>query len=982
VVRVPLGPDASPLPIDDEDDALGSEEVFPGSGNPVGYVVDEAAKRIHIRVHTPLGASLLTFDGTQKAYVGSQPVSTRQGAVQALPFGLDPTTGRVYVQSTESNDPDRAFGLTMIDGRRPTTDQRLTFWDYRADFQPPRVLPRDPVYGRLFPVRGPGTSPQDQVFIAIHDAPPVPEPPPPDPDANTKDVEEEAGLTRVDYSSDASGYGVRIIVPGGAAGLIPERATQPVKQAVLAWDDCHSAQRELSLARIRDVKLYSSLRGARSISAEADPNTVLDVAQPSRCTDRPGFGTNADGTPAPVEQSVRDLEDTVYEDVPSQVANTANEASVPRWITNIVKQHLGPAYEAVTGDDDPFGETDDDEGTIECTSTRDEDGDCLSVDETADEAVNGRTGRDWPFTEASCSAGTFAHTQPGFDAEAFQAEMQEDPLSRSEQDPLDAGLTSFQATSDCRESAHVSASAVAELPPLSIGGAIEEAAGMSPVPIAGAPEVVGAAAGGLPTITVVHASTAATHRLDPKRGLVSTVESLTRGIEFTIPGRGVIHIGGVYARAGTWAKGRPGTAGTSYDRMLWGVRIVDAEGNVLTCDVCAGQDQIDQIIDAINAVLGDRGKARAPRPDAVYAAGTPGGYQAAIQLDEFQKTNNFVVNGDDTYEVASLEITMINDSSGEWGRQRQIFQFAGVKANSAYAVGCMAGGQVVGKTCVIPELGDGGVEASLVDGDGQPLAGAEFSLSGGPTPASCTTAADGRCAMLDVEPGSYTVTETKSPDGYLTSDPVQIEVFPESVASVNFVNLRNAGTILITLKDASSAAPLEGGVFNVYSDTDGVLAPTDPLFAQCRTDAGGQCLLTHVGSGVQSNDVPLGGYIAKQADAPSGYEAIADAVPFTLELAGQVANLDFTNGTGAEVLSNVTGGQGNPQGFQTIADGGDSGGGGPANFLQDLFDEFRNFLLRSPGEALLFGASLLLFGAPFWASWRRRLLLGATSTEI
>lgn len=69
----------------------------------------------------------------------------------------------------------------------------------------------------------------------------------------------------------------------------------------------------------------------------------------------------------------------------------------------------------------------------------------------------------------------------------------------------------------------------------------------------------------------------------------------------------------------------------------------------------------------------------------------------------------------------------------------------------------------------------GDVRVSKVNGQGQPLAGAEFSINTNPV-RTCTTDATGVCGWDDVPLGSYVVTETKAPAGYNLSDPASKNV--------------------------------------------------------------------------------------------------------------------------------------------------------------------------------------------------------------
>lgn len=69
----------------------------------------------------------------------------------------------------------------------------------------------------------------------------------------------------------------------------------------------------------------------------------------------------------------------------------------------------------------------------------------------------------------------------------------------------------------------------------------------------------------------------------------------------------------------------------------------------------------------------------------------------------------------------------------------------------------------------------GDVAVSKVNGQGQPLAGAQFSINTDPV-RTCTTDAAGGCTWTDVPLGTYTVTETAAPAGYNLSSPASKSV--------------------------------------------------------------------------------------------------------------------------------------------------------------------------------------------------------------
>lgn len=102
----------------------------------------------------------------------------------------------------------------------------------------------------------------------------------------------------------------------------------------------------------------------------------------------------------------------------------------------------------------------------------------------------------------------------------------------------------------------------------------------------------------------------------------------------------------------------------------------------------------------------------------------------------------------------------------------------------------------------------GDVTVSKVDGQGNPLAGAEFSINTNPAQTCVTTLPTGTCGWVDIPLGDYVVTETKAPNGYNLSNPASknVTVAAGQTAPVfaNFTNLPKPASIDIV----KTAAPL------------------------------------------------------------------------------------------------------------------------------------------------------------------------------
>lgn len=550
------------IPQDSVHDPSGEEHAFPGQGPSYGFLVDEAADRIHIRTHSAnVGPMVLTFDAEERAWVGLQQVGEYGVTWSRAAIGLDPTTGRVYTQTTDE-DPDS--GLNVLEGRWTPVEPGRRFPRYHQSGSPSgsvRVIGVDPETRRLLVPSG-GEELEDHEFTVVQDAPPLPEPEDPDPDASTTDVQEEEGVTGRLYSGEASGYGARQLYVGGLGSLSPLAGEGTDSNALLVWEDPHCARRdrEFVMARVEGVQLSPSLQGAEASPATADSGTKLDRQQPSRCSDDVG---------GPLE----------FGQFWQQVLD-----ALPPWLVEETQQQM-----------------------------------------------DSHAGEEWEFGWASCAPGR----------------------PEDETQPDDPHLAGFEAEVSCSPD-RVEGSAHAH------------------------PSDPGSGeAGDLPVVRVGSAWSRTSSYLDPDRGLVSVSESVAEGIEIG----GVIHIAGVYAKAETWSKGRPGTNETSFERKIWGVATPD-----FSCDLCTdGED----LADGLSRALGDRGEVRVPDPDPTLAEGTPGGYQAAVQREFFESLTMRLMNGDTFQEVPGLEVVFYHDHPE--GPRRPIYQFAGVLANSQYGIYCLLG---------------------------------------------------------------------------------------------------------------------------------------------------------------------------------------------------------------------------------------------------------------------------------------------------
>ncbi|HLF70324.1 MAG TPA: hypothetical protein VI541_05150, partial [Actinomycetota bacterium] len=145
---------------------------------------------------------------------------------------------------------------------------------------------------------------------------------------------------------------------------------------------------------------------------------------------------------------------------------------------------------------------------------------------------------------------------------------------------------------------------------------------------------------------------------------------------------GKVRLAELSTEAQTWAKGRRGSADSSFDRRIVGLQ-VDADGDGVfedVCDVCS----VDAAREAMNRALIGVGSVDFPSPDGEYLDGSPGGFQAVVEKDRHQFYADRALNDDDSQAVVGLMFFLQSDARA--GRSRQIVQIAGVQAESHYGI--------------------------------------------------------------------------------------------------------------------------------------------------------------------------------------------------------------------------------------------------------------------------------------------------------
>lgn len=555
------------------------------------------------------------------------------------------------------------------------------------------------------------------------------------------------------------------------------------------------------------------------------------------------------------------------------------------------------------------------------------------------DALNSALGRDWKPAFASCSVpGTEPESDPGAP-----------PLGRASAScPIDPADYSQRLTADASGD---------------IGGPLLSGTGNSKITI---------------------------YR-DRERGLVSRSESVVKGVTLGLAGApSSASIAEIRSVAESWSNGRPGGARSSRTVTISG--FVGPDGS--RCNTC----DADSVIEALNTAFVGRAYFRQGVHDERLYQGSPRGAQTAVQKSDVQRDSDRAVVGDGRSEVPGLEIITYNDTP-PWGRARQIYQLAGVKTASTYNISCRLGTTESGECAGPPPPSPAGLTITLTDASEErhPLEGGVFALyrdAGGDglldelsdellkledgNAALCSTGQDGvgNCTFDGVAPGPYVIHQVAAPQGYMPVEDFAIALEEGFTHRVTFTNLRAAGGIEITLTDdGATPAPLAGGVFEVFADDGNQTQDvSDVKVGACTTGEDGAC-----GFG----DVPLGGYLVRQASTPADYLRVEEVQALKIELPGQVARLAYRNGqSGIEAQPPSLSSQPVELVFEDlppsppqVSVSSPAPASPPAlpKVVGSVAEGIR-VLLSSPREAALIASVWMLFLSPLLVGGRRRLL--------
>ncbi|MED2752820.1 SpaA isopeptide-forming pilin-related protein [Bacillus thuringiensis] len=182
----------------------------------------------------------------------------------------------------------------------------------------------------------------------------------------------------------------------------------------------------------------------------------------------------------------------------------------------------------------------------------------------------------------------------------------------------------------------------------------------------------------------------------------------------------------------------------------------------------------------------------------------------------------------------------------------------------------------------IPEKVTGQFEIVKVDAEDKTkvLSDAEFEVyKDGKKVDTLRTDKTGKVVSQKLEPGKYTLKETKAPLGYkLLKEEIEVVVEANKVVEVQIENAKELGSLQVIKKDAESGKVLAGAEFEVYKDGKKV--------AELKTDESGK---------VMSPKLPLGEYTVKETKAPAGYKLSNKEWKVTIQNEKEVVKVEAEN---------------------------------------------------------------------------------------
>ncbi|MEK4911247.1 SpaA isopeptide-forming pilin-related protein [Bacillus sp. FSL E2-8887] len=147
----------------------------------------------------------------------------------------------------------------------------------------------------------------------------------------------------------------------------------------------------------------------------------------------------------------------------------------------------------------------------------------------------------------------------------------------------------------------------------------------------------------------------------------------------------------------------------------------------------------------------------------------------------------------------------------------------------------------------------------------------------------------GKVISTKLEPGKYTLKETKAPQGYkLLKEEIEVVVEANKVVQVQVENAKELGSLQVIKKDAESGKVLEGAEFRLKNETGQVV---------------GEAKTTNKDGVVTFENLVPGKYTLEETKAPEGYKAVELKVEVNV-VANEVVKQEVLN---EKVKEKITG---------------------------------------------------------------------------
>ncbi|MGE7887460.1 SpaA isopeptide-forming pilin-related protein [Bacillus cereus] len=183
----------------------------------------------------------------------------------------------------------------------------------------------------------------------------------------------------------------------------------------------------------------------------------------------------------------------------------------------------------------------------------------------------------------------------------------------------------------------------------------------------------------------------------------------------------------------------------------------------------------------------------------------------------------------------------------------------------------------------IPEKVTGQFEIVKVDAEDKTkvLSGAEFEVyKDGKKVDTLRTDKTGKVTSQKLEPGKYTLKETKAPQGYkLLKEEIEVVVEANKVVEVQVENAKELGSLQVIKKDVESGKVLAGAEFRLKNESGQVV---------------GEAKTTDKDGVVKFENVVPGKYTLEETKAPEGYKALEVTVEVNV-VANEVVKQEVTN---------------------------------------------------------------------------------------